>query len=64
MVQEVIKPFLEQGPQVGRTVRFVGAAEVAEEATRNVPFGGPLEEGASAAACHLLKVVPIRLALP
>jgi predicted lipoprotein len=64
VVQEVIKPFLEQGPEVGMVVRFVGAAEVAEEATQSVPFGGRLGDGAPAPACHLLKVVPIRLALP
>ena len=64
VVQEVISPFLAQGPQVGRVVRFVGAAEVAEEATQDVPFGGRLNEGESAPAYHLLKVVPIRLDLP
>ncbi len=64
VVQEVIKPFLEQGPQVGSTVRFVGAAEVAEDATQDVPFGARLEDGASKPTYHLLKVVPIRLALP
>jgi len=63
VVQEVIKPFLEQGPQVGRVVRFVGAAEVAEEATQEVPFGGRLQDRASAPAYHLLKVVPVRLDL-
>ncbi len=63
VVQDVIKPFLEQGPQVGRVVHFVGAAEVAEDATQDVPFGGLLEDGESAPIHHLLKVVPIRLTL-
>lgn len=63
VVQEVIKPFQDKGPEMGRTVRFVGAAEVAEEATQEVPFGGRRDRGASTPAYHLLKVVPIRLNL-
>lgn len=63
VVQAVITPFLEQGPEAGRVVRFVGAAEVAEEATQDVPFGGRLDDRESAPAFHLLKVVPIRLDL-
>ncbi len=63
VVQEVIKPFLEQEPEVGRVVCFVGAAEVAEDATSDLPFGGRLKDGESAFAYHLLKVVPIRLDL-
>ena len=61
VVQEVIKPFNDRGPLAGMTVRFVGAAEVAEEATEKTPFGGRLERGESIPATHLLKVVPIRL---
>jgi predicted lipoprotein len=58
VVQEVIAPCLERGPQVGMSVRFVGAAEVAEEATERIPFGGRAQpEG----PWHLLRVVPIRL---
>jgi predicted lipoprotein len=58
VVREVIEPFLDREPQVGMTVRFVGAAEVAEEATERTPFGGREQpEG----AWHLLRVVPIRL---
>jgi len=63
VVQEVIRPFLEQGPRVGMVVRFVGAAEVAEEATQDVPFGGRLKDHESGPAYHLLKVVPVRLDL-
>ena len=63
VVQEVIKPFQDKGPAVGRTVRFVGAAEVAEDATEEVPFGGRWLDGASKPAYHLLKVIPIRLDL-
>jgi predicted lipoprotein len=60
VVQEVITPFLGRTPQVGMGVRFVGAAEVAEDATEKLPFGG--RDGAED-SWHLLKVVPIRLAV-
>ena len=63
VVQEVIKPFQDKGPRVGMTVRFVGAAEVAEEATQEVPFGGRRGRPESTPTHHLLKVVPIRLDL-
>ena len=63
VVQEVIKPFLDQAPEVGMAVRFIGAAEVADEATQDVPFGGRLDGGDSTPTYHLLKVVPIRLDL-
>lgn len=63
VVQEVIEPFQDEGPAVGASVRFVGAAEVAEEATQEIPFGGRRDSDASTPAYHLLKVVPIRLDL-
>jgi predicted lipoprotein len=63
VVREVIKPFLDKGPRVGMIVRFVGAAEVAEEATQEVPFGARQGDGESKPAYHLLKVVAIRLDL-
>ena len=63
VVQEVIKPFLDKGPQAGMTVRFVGAAEVAEDATEAVPFGSREKENESDGAYHLLKLVPLRLDL-
>ncbi len=63
VVQEVITPFLDKGPRAGMTVRFVGAAEVAEEAAEEVPFGGRQGRSESRPAYHLLKVVPIRLDL-
>jgi predicted lipoprotein len=60
VVQEVIKPCLDRGPQAGRSVRFLGAAEVAEDATERVPFGGREQpEG----PWHLLRIIPIRLEL-
>jgi len=63
VVQEVTQPFLDKGPQVGMTIRFVGAAEVAEEATQEVPFGGYQGHSELRPAYHLLKVVPLRLDL-
>lgn len=63
VVQEVIKPFQEKGPQVGMTVTFIGAAEVADEATQEVRFGDRRQDSESEPAYHLLKVVPIRLNL-
>ena len=67
VVQEVIAPFLGRTPQVGMNVRFIGAAEVAEDATEKTPFGGRERPvGATHASpvqgpWHLLRVVPIRL---
>jgi predicted lipoprotein len=58
VVQEVIQPFLDQGPQVGMRVRFLGAAEVAEDATERTLFGGREQPQGP---WHLLRVVPIRL---
>jgi len=58
VVQEVIAPFLGRTPQVGMSVRFLGAAEVAEDATERTPFGGREQPDGP---WHLLRVVPIRL---
>ena len=63
VVQDVIAPFLARRPQVGMVVRFVGAAEVADDATERVPFGGRLKDNQVESDRHLLKVVPIRLEL-
>jgi len=67
VVQEVIAPFLGRTPQAGMSVRFIGAAEVAEDATEKTPFGGRERPvGATHGSpvqgpWHLLRVVPIRL---
>lgn len=58
VVTEVIKPFLETSPEIGQQVTFVGAAEVAEDATEQTPFGSKDKHGKA----HLLSIVPIRLA--
>ena len=61
VVQEVITPFLAPTPKVGMSVHFIGAAEVAEDATEKTPFGGRDRPEESNVPWHLLKVVPIRL---
>ncbi len=61
VVQEVIAPFLGRTPQVGMSVRFIGAAEVAEDATEKTPFGGRERPEESNGPWHLVRVVPIRL---
>jgi len=50
VVKEVIRPFLEEKPQVGNTIRFLGATQVSQEATEAKEF-------------QLIEVVPIRLRL-
>jgi predicted lipoprotein len=63
LVQAVIAPFLEQTPEAGQVVGFVGAAEVAEDATEARAFGDRLDTGLQAGQYHLLQLVPIRLSL-
>jgi predicted lipoprotein len=58
VVTEVIKPFLAESPEPGQRVRFIGAAELAEDATEETPFGRKDKDGKA----HLLSIVPIRLA--
>ena len=61
VVQEVIAPFLEETPKVGMSVSFIGASEVADDATEEILFGQ--RRGGSEDARHLVKIVPIRLEL-
>jgi predicted lipoprotein len=61
VVAEVIKPFLAQSPAVGQRVSFVGAAEVAEDATEDIAFGEKRQDSSVDDSYHLLQVVPIRL---
>jgi predicted lipoprotein len=49
-VKEVIRPFLDKKPQVGRTINFFGATQVAQDAIEAKEF-------------KLVEVVPIRLRL-
>ncbi len=50
IVKEVIQPFLEKKPQSGNTIRFLGATQVARDATEEQEL-------------QLIEVVPIRLEL-
>jgi predicted lipoprotein len=59
VVTEVIEPFLETSPETGQQVTFIGAAEVAEDATEQTPFGGKDKHGKD----HLLSIVPISVKL-
>lgn len=61
VVQEVIAPCLARRPQVGMSVHFIGAAEVAEDATEKMPFGGRERRDGSDGSWYLLKIVPVRL---
>lgn len=63
LAKEVIEPFLKQSPGAGQTVMFVGAAEVAEDATENLAFGDTGDAASQDERHHLLQVVPIRLTL-
>lgn len=62
VVQEVIRPFVDEAPAVGRRVHFVAAAEVAEDATETHGFGEAIP-GTPTPSHHLIKVIPIRLTL-
>ena len=62
VVRDVIRPFMESPPAVGRNVRFVGAAEVAEDATERHGFGEAIP-GTPNPSHHLIKMIPIRLTL-
>lgn len=63
LVQAVIEPFIEQIPQAGQVVTFVGAAEVAEDATEPHAFGDSIDSDAQSGQYHLLQIVPLRLSL-
>ncbi len=62
VVQEVIKPFLDNEPSAGMTIKFTGATEVSEDATEELRFGDVKEENENGIKFHLLKVIPIELA--
>lgn len=50
VVKEVIEPFLNKGPSTGRTIRFFGATQVAQDAAEEKEL-------------QLVKIIPIRLEL-
>ena len=63
LVKAVIEPFLGQKPQAGQVVTFVGAAEVAEDATEAQAFGDSIASVAQSGQYQLLQIVPLRLSL-
>lgn len=63
VVKEVIRPFLAKNPQDGDTIGFIGATQVAKDATEEIPFGQLLGNSDEQNEFHLVSVVPIRLEL-
>jgi predicted lipoprotein len=63
VVKEVIRPFMEEKPKVGKTIRFFGAAQVAQDATEENLFGRLVSDITEAKEFQLVTVVPIRLEL-
>ena len=63
VVKEVIKPFLDKKPKVGKTMRFFGATQVAQDATEENLFGQLVSGATEAKEFQLIEVVPIRLEL-
>jgi len=61
LVKEVIKPFLEKKPKVGKTIRFFGATQVAQDATEENLFGQLISGATEAKEFQLVRVIPIRL---
>jgi predicted lipoprotein len=63
VVKEVIRPFLEKKPKVGKTIRFFGATQVAQDATEENLFGRLVSGVTEAKEFQLVTVVPIRFEL-
>ena len=63
VVKEVIRPFLDKNPQDSDTIEFVGATQVAQDATEEIPFGQLLGNNVEENEFHLVSVVPIGLEL-
>jgi len=63
VVKEVIRPFLEKIPEVGKTISFYGATQVAQDATEENLFGQLVSAAAETKDFQLVNVVPIRLEL-
>jgi len=63
LVKEVIRPFLEKKPKVGKTIRFFGAIQVAQDATEENLFGQLVSGATEAKEFKLVGIVPIRLEL-
>jgi predicted lipoprotein len=63
VVKEVIKPFMDEGPGVGMTVKFYGATQVAQDATEEHLFGELLDNTGDKKEFQLVTIVPIKLEL-
>ncbi|UCG49317.1 MAG: DUF2291 family protein [Phycisphaerales bacterium] len=63
VVKEVIKPFMDEGPGVGMTVKFYGATQVAQDATEEHLFGELLDNTSDKKEFQLVTIVPIKLEL-
>jgi predicted lipoprotein len=63
VVKEVIRPFLEKKPKVGKTIKFFGATQVAQDATEEKLFGQLVSGATEAKEFQLVTVVPIRFEL-
>ena len=63
VVKEVIGPFLDKDPGAGKTVRFLGATQVSQDATEEHFFGQLVSDTTEAKEFQLVRVVPIELEL-
>jgi len=63
VVKEVIRPFLDKKPKVGKSIRFFGATQVAQDATEENLFGQLVSGAAEAKEFQLVGIVPIRFEL-
>jgi predicted lipoprotein len=63
VVKEVIRPFLDKKPKVGKSIRFFGATQVAQDATEGYLFGQLVSGAAEAKEYQLVRIIPIRFEL-
>jgi predicted lipoprotein len=63
VVKEVIRPFLNKKPQVGKTMRFFGATQVSQDATEENLFGQLVSNTTEVKEFRPVEVVPIKLEL-
>jgi len=63
VVKEVIRPFLDKDPRMGKTVRFFGATQVAQDATEEYLFGQLVSDSVETKEFQLVRIVPIKLEL-
>ncbi|MHC4629905.1 MAG: DUF2291 family protein [Planctomycetota bacterium] len=63
IVKEVVRPFLDKKPQAGKTIKFFGATQVAQDATEENLFGQLVSGATEVKEFQLVAVVPIRLEL-